>query len=378
MRIAWITTGFSKDETDHGGAASIHNLARGISLNGAAELVIFSLYYPVNKPEYNFYKAKVYSFAQSEKISKFEKIKLWKRCRRKFEEEHMKNKFDIIHSIWAGESGYIASRLCKKLLIPFIAHICGGELAEIREIEYGSRLKFWQKTFVNIALVRASKIVAGSEYIIEKISTYYGKNIQNKVLKIPFGVDEKLFFPAARINDSFPVLITLGSVVPVKAYNIMLKALTIVKQKFPDVLLVICGRDDRGKLRKTVKELSLESSVEIKGFIDYNKIPDELNRADIFVLSSLYESQNMSLIEVAFCGLPVVSTRVGIADEITEHLAEPGNAEALAENIISVTDNLGIEKEKALQKIQELIEKFSLSKSVNSFIELYKSLIQID
>ncbi len=81
----------------------------------------------------------------------------------------------------------------------------------------------------------------------------------------------------------------------------------------------------------------------------------------------------MSLIEASFCGLPVVSTNVGIANEITEHLTSPGNAQELAENIIKVIDNYETESEKALQKIPALIEKFSLDKSVKRFIELYKS-----
>ena len=68
MRIAWITTGFSKDENDYGGAAAIHNLARELSLSKEIDLTIFSLYYPVNKSEYDFYNAKVYSFAKNKKI----------------------------------------------------------------------------------------------------------------------------------------------------------------------------------------------------------------------------------------------------------------------------------------------------------------------
>jgi glycosyltransferase involved in cell wall biosynthesis len=375
MRIAWITTGFSKDENDYGGASAIHNLARELSLNSDIELTIFSLYYPVNQPEYKFYNAKVFSAAQSGKISKLEKIRLWKRCRKIFEEEHSKNKFDVIHSIWSGESGYTASILSKKLKLPFIANVCGGELAEIRKIKYGSRLKFWQKTFVSMAFERADRIVAGSNYIIDKIRTYYGKSILDKVIKIPFGVDENSFYPSVKKNNNrFPVLITIGSAVEVKAYSVMFNAISLVKNKYFDVHLIVCGKDDTGKFTKMADELNLTDNVEIKGFVDYEKIPAELNKADIFVLSSLYESQNMSLIEASFCSLPVVSTGAGIADEITEHLAEPGNAKQLAEKIIYVINNFETQKEKAFQRIPELIEKFSLNKSVYKFIELYKSL----
>ncbi len=375
MRVAWITTGFSKNENDYGGAAAIHNLARELSLSKEIDLTIFSLYYPADKSEYNFHNAKVYSFARSEKTPKLEKMRLWKRCRKKFEEEHGGNKFDIIHSMWAGESGYIASRLSKKFSIPFIANICGGELAEIPKIKYGSRRKFWQKTFVNMTFETAYKIVAGSAYIIDKIGIYYSKTIQNKVLKIPFGVDENLFYPNKQKSQRpFPILITIGSAVDVKGNSFMLQAVDRIRKKYPELMLVICGRDDKGKLRNMVNKLDLSDNVAIKGFVEYKNIPVELNEADIFVLSSLYESQNMSLIEAAFCGLPVVSTRVGVAEEITNNLVNPGDAERLADKLLEVINNYADEYKKAASRVPELKEKFSLSKSVKRFVELYKSL----
>ena len=374
MRIAWITTGFSKDENDFGGAAAIHNLARELSLNREIELVIFSFYYPINQPEYNFYNAKVFSFAEKENNSKLEKIKLWKQCRKKLIEEHNKKPFDIIHSVWSGESGYVASRLARKLNIPFIANVCGGELAELPEIRYGSRTKFWQRTFVDMAFERANRIVVGSSYITDKIDSYYNDSVFAKVVRIPFGVDEKLFYPG-KTKSSFPALVTIGSAVPVKAYNVMLNAMKAVTQKYPGARLIICGRDDKNILPQMINDLGLTNNIELKGFVEYENIASVLNSSDIFVLSSLYESQNMSLIEAALCGLPLVSTGVGIAPEITDNLAEPGNPESLAENIIRVIQNYNSESDKALLKIPELKDKFSLNKCVNSFIELYKSLV---
>ena len=154
----------------------------------------------------------------------------------------------------------------------------------------------------------------------------------------------------------------------------MLKALKIAVQKYPNARLIICGRDDKNILPQMINELGLQNNVELKGFIEYEKIPEAINSCDIFVLSSLYESQNMSIIEAAFCGLPVVSTNVGIAGEVTGNIIEPGNPEKLAVNIIKVIENYQNESENALTKIPELKEKFSLDKSVNKFIELYKSI----
>ena len=79
IRVAWVTTGFSKNENDTGGAAAIHNLARELSLKSNIDLTIFSLYYPLNQPEYKFYNAGVFSsLSQGIKITKkFNKPEIW-------------------------------------------------------------------------------------------------------------------------------------------------------------------------------------------------------------------------------------------------------------------------------------------------------------
>jgi glycosyltransferase involved in cell wall biosynthesis len=97
----------------------------------------------------------------------------------------------------------------------------------------------------------------------------------------------------------------------------------------------------------------------------------------LYVLSSLHEAENMSLVEAAFCGVPVVSTRVGSAAELTDYKVTPGNYRELAEKIIFVLDNYESERKKSLAKIQELHKKFSLGNSVTRFGELYRSLIRL-
>ncbi|MGH2575899.1 MAG: glycosyltransferase family 4 protein [Ignavibacteria bacterium] len=376
LRVAWVTSGFSKDERDYGGSSAMHCLARELSKQPDLELTIFSLYYPPNQPEYKFYNAKVFSFGGMGINSKFDKIKAWNRCIKKFGEENKKSRFDIIHSMWAGEPGYVASRLSKNHNIPLIANVCGGELAEIREINYGSRLKFWQKYFVDKTFQYAVKIVAGSDYIIEKVKSYYNEDIVKKILKIPFGVDESAFKPSSPdIDENTKLkLINLASAVPVKNHMLLLKAFRIVTEQFPDASLHLYGRY-LSRLNNKIKELKLERSVSLNEFIDYEDVPKILNSCGIFVLSSFYESQNMSIIEAAFCGIPVVSTAVGSAEEVTENIVSSLSEEELTEKIINVINNYELEKRKALDKLPSLQSIYSLKTCTGKFIELYRNMI---
>lgn len=369
MRIAWIISGFSKDENDYGGAAAIHNLAREISQQSDIEFVIFSLYYPHNQREYNFYGAKIYSFSTgTTEPSPYTKLKIWNDCIKTFNAEHKQKKFDVIHSFWAGEPGYVASKLARKHNIPLIANICGGELAEIKSIGYGSRLKLRQKKLVDKTFQRANVIISGSDYITDKIKKYYSAEIYNKTKKIPFGIDEKKFFPKipAKRRGEKVILINIANCVPVKAHSDLLKAVSIVRDKYSNIELLCYGRDDNNVLQAMVNEMKLNDFVKVKGFTEYSEIPHALRKADIFVLSSLYESQNMAMLEAAFCGLTVVSAEVGVASELTPYLAEAGDYKSLAAKIAAAIEN---------PKPVYNVERFSLKNSARRFIELYQSLI---
>jgi glycosyltransferase involved in cell wall biosynthesis len=373
MHVAWITTGFLKNEHDYDGAAFMHTLAKGIASTGAIKLTIFQLYYPVGTGSYNFYNANVFlcrsKGIESVKIPKLQKIKAAIKCISQFKQEHLKDRFDVIHSIWSGESGLVSSYLSKKFKIPLIASICGGELTELPEIKYGSRLKFFQKRFVDRTFEQAKVIVAGCDYIINRMKQYYNFNVHAKTVKIPFGVDEKRFynFNQKKIDRTKPIkLINIATAVPVKSHINLFKAIKIVAEHKPDVVLECYGKDDKGTLLKLAEQTGVRGNVRLNGFIEYEKVPEALHNADIFVLSSLYESQNMAVLEAAFCGLPVVSTDVGIAPEITKNIVKPGDPDALAQKILEVIDN-------PTNGYENLYTKFSSKFAVKRFVQLYYS-----
>ncbi|HMQ79442.1 MAG TPA: glycosyltransferase family 4 protein [Ignavibacteria bacterium] len=374
LNIAWVTSGFYADENDFGGAAAIHLLARELSQAPEIELTVFALYYPSDKNDYILYNAKVYTFSNcpQDRLTSLKKIKVWRDFRKKFAKENFNKKFDVIHSFWSGEPGYNATKVSQKFNIPHAANICGGELASFPEINYGSQLKSVQRFFVGKTFEKATTIVCGSDFVIKTTSEIYDNNIAGKIIKIPFGVDETLFCETentAEVNTKEPVLINIAHAAPVKGHDNLLLALTKVKLVYPNIMLKVYGNDPNETIIKQATKMGLSSNVQVSAFTDYKNIPAILKEADIFVLSSIYESQNMSILEAAFSGLPVVSTDVGVAFEITPYISKPGDAAALAQNIINA-----LKQRKPAYK--DLHERFSLKASAEKYIKLYKELAE--
>ncbi|MCX7877188.1 MAG: glycosyltransferase family 4 protein [Ignavibacteria bacterium] len=376
MRIAYITTGFSPDENDGFGSNSIHYFIKEISFRESAEAVVFSLYYPLKKENYKFHRATVYSYGEKLNSGKFLKFISWSRLRRKFIEEHKKKPFNLIHSFWCGESGYTAVHLGEKFKIPVIASVCGGEVADIPEIDYGSQRRFFQRYFVNKTFEKATVINSLSRYVSKIISDRFDSKCSSKVITQPFGVDENIFKPLNFRKESDEIkLISITNAVPVKAHNVLLKAFRKAWNENRKLKLEIHGLNCPERLGGLAEELGLSSSVKLFPFINHNQIPILMNNSDIYVLSSLYEAQNISLVEAAFCGLPVISTNVGCAEDVSCNLVRSGDSDSLAEAIIKVAGNLQEEKLKALNKRKELLEKYSLKNTTDRFIEVYKKMI---
>jgi len=105
--------------------------------------------------------------------------------------------------------------------------------------------------------------------------------------------------------------------------------------------------------------------------------PNLLNKADYFVLSSRHEGLPTVVIEAMACGTFVIATDCGGSAEImgdTGILVPAQNSEALAEALKEAMNKTPLEIQennlKARQRVEEL---FSLEKSVENWLKIYRN-----
>ena len=105
-----------------------------------------------------------------------------------------------------------------------------------------------------------------------------------------------------------------------RAKNIkgLLRAAKMLSEKRQDWQLVLVGTGvDYKDVRAFARELALpEDLLRWTGELTPESVADELHRADAFVLSSRYETYGIVLAEAAAARLPILSTPVGIAEEV--------------------------------------------------------------
>jgi glycosyltransferase involved in cell wall biosynthesis len=106
-------------------------------------------------------------------------------------------------------------------------------------------------------------------------------------------------------------------------------------------------------------------------------IPDVLGAADIFVLSSDYEGNPLSVIEAMAAGLPIVSTAVGGVPELLQNgkegfIVHPGHVNGLSEAMMTLLNDSNLRRAMGEAAAVRAKAKFDVSAMVRAYEELYE------
>ncbi len=213
---------------------------------------------------------------------------------------------------------------------------------------------------------------------------------KDKIKFMPNGIDTAKFEPNEMvrkrlrnelgINECF-VWLAVGRFEEAKDYPNMLQAFSRVVAKKSDVILLLVGQGSlMEEARGLADELDLTDKVRFLGL--RRDVPDLMNAADAFVLSSRWEGFGLVVAEAMACELPVVATDCGGPREILDggtlgFLVPPAESEALAlamEKMMALSDEERFEMGKAGRAHIEA--NYSLERVVDQWEELYKELLQ--
>jgi glycosyltransferase involved in cell wall biosynthesis len=150
------------------------------------------------------------------------------------------------------------------------------------------------------------------------------------------GTDHAAITPVA--GSDVPRLLSVGSVVPRKGFDLLVAALATLKE-LPWTLTIV-GDDGRDPattqaVRRAIDVAGLGSRITLTGTLPAAELPKRYAAADVFVLASRYEGYGMAYAEAIAHGLPVIGTTAGaIAEAVPEGtgiLVPPDDVPALAD-----------------------------------------------
>ncbi len=171
---------------------------------------------------------------------------------------------------------------------------------------------------------------------------------------LPNPVDLSHFRPAentevkAKLKQQFgfsdKTILYTGRLAEEKHIDVIIKALALVKNKIPGVMLAITGHGAAAEsLKKLAMTLDLENQVKFLGFIGSEKFLSVYQASDLFVIMSTAESQSLSLMQAMATGLPVIGARARALPEYINQtnglVVTPGDEVGLAEAMVQILTN---------------------------------------
>ncbi len=310
MRIAFVTPGFSINADDWA-IPSLQNLTNALAQEH--DVHVFSLRYPP-AGIYGFGKLTHHATGGGRRGGMASLNILWQTISA-ITQLHRRSPIDILHGLWADESGFVAAIAAARLGRPVIVSLLGGELVYIPEVKYGTQGSHFRRWMIRVALKKADLVTAGSNFLLNLALKHGVKAGKLRLLTI--GTDISRFFPGPITNWDSPVVLQAASLSQVKNQRLLLKVARLTRNIIPDLRYLVAGDGSQKKeLMAMVHENGLDSSITWLGHIPYPDMPAVYRQGHLYLQTSLHESQSLSVLEALASGLPALGTPVGILNDV--------------------------------------------------------------
>jgi len=285
-----LSPGFPADETDTTCMPPMQLFVKALKeICPGLNIVVLSFQYPFVAGSYNWHGVKVISIGGRSK-SKIFRMRTWVKAWLQLKQLKRERQLMGLLSFWFGECAFVGSRFAKTHQLLHFSWILG------QDAKKGNKYFKWIKP-------KGDSLIALSDFIAKEFNRNY-KITPAQV--IPVGIDTSLFgeAPAKRDID----ILGAGSLIPLKQYEVFVEAISILKEFFPGIKAVICGKGPEwDNLQAMAQKLDLKDNLSFAGELPHADVLALMQRSKVFLHTSGYEGFGAVLAEALYAGAHVVS-----------------------------------------------------------------------
>lgn len=291
---------------------------------------------------------------------------------------------DIIHTHHPFILGQFGARLAYKFKIPlvFTYHTLYEEYAHYLPFREGivRRMAVYLATsYAN----RCNLVITPTDAIKELLQR---NGVKTRIEKVATGIDLTRFNRADKeairrrfnIPRETKILLYVGRLTKEKNLVFLIEAFSLIKKRLPlSILIMVGGGPLYKRLNSLSKALKIKDYVIFSGARPREEVYPYYLAADLFLFTSLTETQGLVLYESLACGTPVVAIKTGvtlevITDSVNGYLV-PQSLEEFSKVAIDLL--LDSRRLKSLKiKARESVREFSSTKQAMKMLSLYEEL----
>jgi glycosyltransferase involved in cell wall biosynthesis len=269
-------------------------------------------------------------------------------------------------------NGIGAKRLWKMMKVPYaleIHHIVGYP----KPASFVERMGKWMSwAYLRYDAAQAAGVRTVSKGVAAQLVTWGVPG--SKVRVVPsFYLDRQLLAPA-QTTPHYDVVFC-GRLVANKG---LLETIRAVHKLERASLLVIGDGPQRAAAEALVKNLKIGHRMEFRGWLPTQQdVVRAMTSAKVFVMNSRSEGGPRVALEAMACGLPVVSTKVGVMPDVIEDgvngLFTDGSPEDLAEKLEELLENADL-RHRMGQEARKVLDQFERERLIALYAQYLQSL----
>jgi len=285
------------------------------------------------------------------------------------------NDLDLLHVHYAiphASAAYMARQILMKQgkVIPFITTLHGTDITLVGK----------DKTYapvVTFSINESDAITAVSNNLRDETLKYF--KIEKEIDVIHNFVDVHRFqrkpidaFRRVIAPDGESILLHASNFRKIKRVQDVVKIFAKVNEQIPSKLLFVGDGPERSSTESLCRELNLFNDIRFVG--RQEQMEDILAVADLFLLTSDYESFGLAALEAMAAGVPVISTNAGGLPEInvngvTGFLSDVGNVDEMSANALKILKDAD-----TLKKFKHEAKKHAASFDIHHIVPQYERL----
>ncbi len=290
------------------------------------------------------------------------------------------NNIQLLHVHYAiphASAAYMAKQILAKegKHIPVITTLHGTDITLVgRDKTY--------RPVVTFSMNESDILTAVSDNLKEE--TYKNFSIEKEIEVIHNFVDVKRFnkkpidaFKKLIAPNDEKIIVHASNFRKVKRVEDVLKAFLLINEKIPAKLLLLGDGPERSSIEAAARDSNASDAIKFLG--KQEQMEDILPIADLFLLTSEYESFGLAALEAMAAEVPVISTNAGGLPEIIingncGYMSNVGDVDEMSRNAFLILNNKethGQFKANALTQAK----KFDIENIVPQYEKLYQKLI---